>query len=87
MERGTSALAQDRAEHVREGPMADEEHERLVLVRRERVQAQEQEGGEACANGGDPEHVPVDGAAEALGALRCSWHSLLPSAGSPRSPC
>ena len=87
VERSASALAQDRPEHVREGPVAEEEDERLVLVRRQRVQAQQQERGEARGDRSDPEHVPVDGVAEALRARRRLWHSLVPSAGSPRARC
>ena len=87
MQRRAAALAQDGPEHVPEGFVAEEENERLVLVGRQRVQAQQQEGGEAGGDRGHPEPVAVDGADEPSGALPGLWHSLVPSAGSPRAPC
>jgi hypothetical protein len=87
VERRASALAEDGLEHVAEAPVADEEREHLVLVRRQCMEAQEQERAERRGDTADAEPEAVADPREGSTAPRRGWHSGVPSAGSPRPPC
>jgi hypothetical protein len=86
VEWGASPFSEHDLEHLSERAVADEERERLVLVRRQRVKAEEQKRAESDRNCPDSERVAV-GRERASSALCGRWHSLLASAGGPRSPC
>ena len=55
--------------------MADEEDERLVLVRGQRVQAREQEDPSPAVIAATSEPIAVEGDRGARAARRCLWHS------------
>ena len=87
VERGAASLAEDGLEHLAEASVADEEREDFVLVRRQRVEAREQERAEPDGDRGDPEPEAVAGPREGSAAPGRGWHSGVASAGSPRPPC
>jgi hypothetical protein len=86
VERRAAPLAEHGPEHVAERVVADEEDERLVLVRRKGMQPQEQEGAQADSDRGHSEGVPV-GRERPPGSAGGGWHSLVASAGRLRARC